>query len=243
MFEEFDQGSGRKSRRQLAASLGVSFVVYTSLLGGVVAASAAYKKIAQKEDLVQVELRPPPKAEPPKPPPPPPEAKPAAPNKPVVNARAKVIRPELKTPDEIPDEKPEEADGPLPDAPTGDEGKDGFLDGVVGGTGTASASEATYAPPPPAPPKKPSAPVPSASNATPEYPRAARRAGIAGVVKVRIWITETGSVSKVEILEGDPIFHSAVTEALMTWRYQPARLPDGSAVAVKRVIHIPFQIQ
>lgn len=242
MFEEFDQGSGRKSRRQLAASLAASFVVYTSALGSVVAASAAYHKIVEKDDLVQVELRPPPKPEPPKPPPPPPpEAKPAAPNKPVVNARAKVIRPELKTPDEVPDEKPEEADGPLPDAPTGDEGKDGFLDGVVGGTGTASASEATYAPPPP-PPAKPSAPVPAADNVPPEYPRAARRAGIAGVVKARIWITETGTVSKVEILEGDPIFHSAVIEALMTWRYQPAR-QNGTPVAVKRVVHFPFQLQ
>jgi protein TonB len=242
MFEEFDQGSGRKSRRQLAASLAASFVVYTSALGSVVAASAAYHKIVEKDDLVQVELRAPPKPEPPPPPPPPPEAKPAAPNKPVVNARAKVIRPELKTPDEIPDEKPAEADGPLPDAVDGDAAKDGFLDGVVGGTGTASASEATYAPPPPPPPQKPSAPVPSADNQTPEYPRAARRAGIGGVVKVRIWITEQGAVSKVEILEGDPIFHSAVTEALMTWRYQPARV-NGTAVAVKRVVHIPFQLQ
>jgi protein TonB len=246
MFEEFDPRALRGSRRQLAASVVASAAVYLGLLGSVVAASAAYRKVIQPdEELVQIELKTPPKPEPPPPPEPPPIVqKPVASPKPVSAARPKAIRPELKAPDEIPDETPEEADGPLPDAPPEGLGQEGFLDGVVGGTGTARASEVgVAAPAPPPPPPKPTPPAPAADNAAPEYPRAARRAGIGGIVKVRVWISAEGLVTRVDILEGDEIFHEAVREALMTWRYTPARMPDGTAVSVRRTVHIPFQIQ
>ncbi len=241
MFEDFDGKRGARDRRRFGVSLLVSAVVYLGVFGSAVLATAAVRKIVQEEKLVQVEFKQPPPEPPPPPPPEPAQVK----EQKVVStapARAKVVRNELKAPDEIPDEKPEEAEGDLPDAPDPGEGRDGFLTGVVGGTGTA-AHAPTPAPPPPKPRMvKPSAPIRNADTAFPEYPRAARRAGTVGTVVARIHVRIDGSVGKVEILDGPEVFHDSVREALMTWRYKPAQLSDGSAVADTHIVRIPFKL-
>jgi protein TonB len=242
MFEGFDRNTKRKDGRRFGVSLAVSGAVYLGLGSSIVIASAAVVKHHEEEKLVQVEFVEPPAPEPEPPPPPPPEApKPIQSTKP---ARAKVVRPELEAPDEIPDEKPQESDAELSDAPPADQGQEGFLTGQVGGTGTGE-----YAPPPPPPPPPPpkivktSSPVRGADNVLPEYPRSARRAGITGTVLARIYVTPFGKISKVEILEGPEVFHEAVRAALMTWKYEPARLSNGQAVADTHVVRIPFTLQ
>jgi periplasmic protein TonB len=235
MFEGFDPKSQRTDRRRFGMSLVVSFAVYVPIIGGIVAASAhAVHKVAEPEKQVDVQFK-----EPPPPPPPPPVEQPK-PQKVVATkpARAKVERPELKAPDEIPDEKPPEADTALPEAAPIDQGQTGYLTGQIGGTGTGEVAP----PPPPPKPKivRSSDPVKDGNFKMPEYPRSARRAGITGTVIARIYVSAQGKVTRVEILEGPDVFHEYVKEALLAWHYTPARLSDGSATADTHIVRVPF---
>lgn len=245
MFEEFDPKQQRKDKGRMGASLAVSCVVYLSIAGGLVAASAAARQVVKEEDLVQVEFAPPPEPEPvaPEPPPPPPAATPPSP-------RPKTARKELSLPKEIPQEKPPESDKPLVDAaPVAQEG---FTDGVAGGTGTARAP-APVAPPAPAPAAKPSGPIHLPENATPPvaksgntapvYPEEARKSGVQAVVVAKLTVSADGKVTAVEIMRGPEVFHASVKAALMTWRYEPARLPDGTAFSTFRIVQLPFKLE
>jgi len=248
MFEEFDPKKQSKDKRRMGASLVVSGVVYLSIAGGLVAASAAARQVVKEEDLVQLEFAPPPEPEPvaPEPPPPPPEAAPPTP-------RPKVQRKELAPPKEIPQEKPAEADRPLVEAPAPEAGQDGFTDGVAGGTGTASVKPVPPPPAPPAPAIKPSGPihlpenatppVAKSGNAAPAYPEEARKSGVQAVVIAKLTVSSDGKVTAVEILRGPEIFHAPVKAALMTWRYEPARLPDGTAFSTFRIVQLPFKLE
>jgi TonB family protein len=89
----------------------------------------------------------------------------------------------------------------------------------------------------------PTAPTPVAGNAAPEYPAAARHAGIETLTKAIIEIGPSGKVEDVCIVDGHRWFDDPVTRALYTWRYEPARLKDGTAVKVKRVLHFPFTLR
>ncbi len=244
MYEDFSGKRRGRDRKRFGISMLASAAVYLALLGSAVLASAAVRKIVQEERLVQVEFKLPP--EPPPPPPPPPEV--TTPQKVASTepARAKVVRPELKAPDAIPDEKPEESSEALVDAPAAGEGQEGSLTGVVGGTGTGTQAPSPPPPPPPPPKRvivKPSAPIRNADTLMPEYPRSARRAGLQGTVVARIYVKADGTVGKVEILEGPEVFHEAVRAALMTWRYKPAQLSDGSSVSDSHIVRIPFNLQ
>lgn len=244
MFEEFDPKSKGKEQRRLGASLAVSSIVYLGLAGGVVAASAAARQAVREEELVQVEVAAPPEPEVPAPEPPPPPTTTPAP-------RPKVQRKALEVPQEIPKDKPPEADKPLAEAPAPG-AQDGFTNGVAGGTGSAAAPTP---PPPPPPPPAPKAsgpvhlpesatpPVAKSGNAAPAYPEEARKAGVQAVVIAKVTISSDGKVTNVEILRGPEIFHAPVKAALMTWRYEPARLPDGTTISVFRIVQLPFKLE
>lgn len=245
MFEEFDPKERRKDKRRMGASLAISSVVYLGLAGGVVAASAAARQAVKEEELVQIEVAAPPEAEPPPPEPPPLEAPPPSP-------RPKVQRKALELPKEIPQEKPPEADKPLAEAPAAGEGQEGFSDGVAGGTGTAAAPATPQpAPAPPAPkatgpvhlPESATPPVAKSGNTAPVYPEEARKAGLQAVVIAKVTISAIGKVTAVDIMRGPEIFHAPVKAALMTWLYEPARLPDGTAIAVFRIVQLPFKLE
>ncbi len=78
---------------------------------------------------------------------------------------------------------------------------------------------------------------------SPDYPRSARRAGIEGTVVVRVYVTPTGSVSGVDIVSGPEVFHEDVRSTLMTWKYTPAKLPDGKTTADSHLVQVPFKLQ
>jgi periplasmic protein TonB len=246
MFEEFDPKTKSRDKRRLGASLAVSSVVYLALAGGVVAASAAARQAVKEEELVQIEVAAPPEPEPPpqEPPPPPPEAPPPS-------AKPKVQRQALELPKEIPQEKPKEADAPLAEAPAAGTGQEGFSDGVAGGTGTAPAPAALPPSPAPAPkatgpvhlPESATPPVAKSGNTAPTYPEEARKAGLQTVVVAKVTISAAGKVTNVEVLRGPEIFHAPVKAALMTWLYEPARLPDGTAISVFRIVQLPFKLE
>lgn len=251
MFEDFGPKKGRTEGQRFGLSLLASGLVYVTIGGGLVAASAAARQAIQEEELVQIEfsLPPEPVAVPEPPAPPPKVAQPAA------SPRPKVERQALRTPDEIPKEKPAESDAALAEAPAAGSGQDGFLDGVAGGTGMAPVKEAVAPPPPPPPPPAPkaagpvhlpesaTAPVAKSGNVAPEYPEAARKSGTQAVVVAKVVIAADGRVTSVEIMRGPDLFHESVKRALMAWRYEPARLPDGTAISVFRIIQLPFKLE
>ncbi len=55
----------------------------------------------------------------------------------------------------------------------------------------------------------------------PIYPSEAKKAGIQGIVVLRATIERDGSVSKLEVLRGNPQLVKAAIEAVQKWRYAP----------------------
>ena len=55
----------------------------------------------------------------------------------------------------------------------------------------------------------------------PEYPEDARKEGKQGTVLMRVTIAKDGSVTDVEIMDGDPAFIPAAKAAVMQWHYKP----------------------
>jgi protein TonB len=246
MFEDFDGKGGRKDQRRFWMSMAGSLVLYGGLAFTVVAASAAARVAPQEEEAVEIDFTPPPEPEP-APPPPPPTPTP----KPPPVAAPKTQRAELEVPQEVPDEKPEESDKPLADAQPSEAGKDGFTNGAAGGTGSAPAP-APVAPAPVAPavvngpvqlPENATPAVASPDNKKAEFPEEALKAGIQDVVIAKIVIKADGSVGAVTILRGNPIFHEVVKAMLMSWHYDPAKLPDGTPISVFKIIQIPFRLE
>lgn len=237
MFEEFEKSSQRKARGRFGVSLATSILLCSGAFGGLIAASAAARSATQEEELVQVEFALPEEAPPPAPPaveaPPPPKPKPR--------------KAELAPPDEIPDEKPAEADGPLVEAAPVEEEPAPVAEAAP--KPAVVEAPAAPAPRPKAPagpvqlPEQATPPVAVAGNTPPAYPEEARKNGVQAVVIAKIVVRENGTVSSVDVLRGPEIFHAAVKAALMTWRYEPARLPDGTAISVFRIVQLPFKLE
>jgi len=163
--------------------------------------------------------------------------------------------PNLVAPEEIRNERPDESDAPLPDVgPTGP--VDGDLNGAVGGTeGGERGGSVTPPPPPPPPPPAPrprgpiqqpenaSQPTPLSSNAAVPYPEAARTQAIRATIIVKLGIGEDGRVISAEILRGNPLFDETVLRVVRGWRFSPARLANGDAISVFKVLPIRFQVE
>lgn len=63
----------------------------------------------------------------------------------------------------------------------------------------------------------------------PVYPAIAKENLISGSVDVRFRISPEGKVYDVKLAKGSPVLAGAATEAVKTWRYEPARL-NGSPI-------------
>ncbi|MBO9540646.1 TonB family protein [bacterium] len=63
----------------------------------------------------------------------------------------------------------------------------------------------------------------------PSYPASAQRLGVEGDVRLRVWVSAEGRVSRVEVvrLSGTPEMDRRAVDALKRWRFAP--LPDGAA--------------
>ena len=214
----------------------VAAIVYAG--AGSVLVAFATTKVVSEEKLVEVSFE---KLVPKKslpPPPPPPKVRK------VVAAVAAPRITELVAPKEVPKEKPPEQDPSKTVA-----------QGTGDGTGIPGAAygsgEAAPAPPPPPPPPKPKkleainlpeeaeVPVPDPGNEAPGYPEAARAAGIEGRVILKIVISETGQVTSVQVMRGDPMLAQAAVEVVKSWKFTPATL-EGKPIAVFRIVPINF---
>jgi periplasmic protein TonB len=81
------------------------------------------------------------------------------------------------------------------------------------------------------------------SSPPPIYPGEARHKGWSGNVRVRVLISEEGSVREVQLAasSGYPSLDAAALEALRHWLFRPAQI-DGRAVAAWVVVPVRFRL-
>ena len=236
----------RASPRDWRTSVAASAAIYATLAFAVVVLSSTAKKVVSKlaVDVKFVERI---VNEPP--PPPPVEVKPQAPA-----AMAPVVRPDQKVrhldkppppkemvaPKAMPQQAPREAD-PSEDkgvAVYGEgKGDAAGLEGGVAQGGTLGGQVGGAI----ALPEDAEPPTPARSNAVPTYPQEARASGRTGMVILKIVILADGTVANVQVLRGDEPFVSSAVEAVKHWKYEPAHY-KGQAIAVYRIIQIPFKL-
>jgi protein TonB len=78
------------------------------------------------------------------------------------------------------------------------------------------------------------------SRVQPDYPTAERRAGREGTVVVTAVIDKDGQPRDPKVIRSvSPVLDAAATEAVLRWRYRPARL-EGRDVAVYTVMRLAF---
>jgi TonB family protein len=75
----------------------------------------------------------------------------------------------------------------------------------------------------------------------PVYPEVARHAGVEGDVILRIYVSSSGQVGDVKILDGPPLLARAAVEAVRQWQYQAPRM-NGSPVEVVTTLVVSFRL-
>jgi TonB family protein len=73
----------------------------------------------------------------------------------------------------------------------------------------------------------------------PKYPAIAESAHVQGTVALGIDISESGTVTDVNVLSGHPILIVAAIDAVKKWRYKPF-LIEGTPAAVHTITLVPF---
>lgn len=73
----------------------------------------------------------------------------------------------------------------------------------------------------------------------PRYPEFARRMRMTGAVEMELTISQTGSVSAVRVLSGEPVLAQSATAAVRQWKYEPAQ-SNGTSVESKVRLTIRF---
>lgn len=231
-------GGDRLRRRRLAAgyALGASLIAGATTLVALTAKGVAPE--VEEPTIIDVQLAKEPEPEP-EPAEPDPRLEPSGPR-----------LPKLRTPTEVPDDAPQEAE-PVEDPNPYGEGDPYRLGG--GGGGIVRARPTLAAAPPPPPPKpKPRGPMrvtedvtpPSCDIPVPSYPSDAKSAGIEGTVFLKYTVTERGAVVDVRVVRGPEALHAASIAALRKTRCTPATLKaTGQAVRVTRAARFPFRIR
>lgn len=104
-------------------------------------------------------------------------------------------------------------------------------------------SNAPAPPPPaaPAPPRGGQAQLAKLiSSAPPAYPPMAKMQRLQGEVLLDVSIDDTGKVTKVAVVSGPAVFHQSAIDAVMRWRYEPARL-NGQPTATHAQVRVFFR--
>lgn len=78
----------------------------------------------------------------------------------------------------------------------------------------------------------------------PDYPASAVEDGVEGVVKLKVLVTETGSVAEVEVTasSGDRRLDAAAKECVRKWLYRPA-IQDGKPRRVHTHATVEFELR
>jgi TonB family protein len=59
-------------------------------------------------------------------------------------------------------------------------------------------------------------------NSSPEYPRSLTEVHVGGMVRLSVTVAATGSVVRVNVVGGNPIFAENARKAVMKWKFSPA---------------------
>jgi protein TonB len=76
----------------------------------------------------------------------------------------------------------------------------------------------------------------------PVYPEVARQAGIEGDVVLRVYISSSGRVTNLKIIDGPPILARAAAEAVQEWQYQAPRM-NGRPANVVTTLVVSFRLR
>ena len=71
----------------------------------------------------------------------------------------------------------------------------------------------------------------------PTLPPEAIERGITGPVVLEVRISETGDVSVLQVLRGDPVLHEAAKAAVAQWKYRPY-IFSGTAVPMIAIVTV-----
>jgi TonB family protein len=76
-----------------------------------------------------------------------------------------------------------------------------------------------------------------------EYPKSAMAAKIHGTISLKILVDATGQPAEIVVLNGLPCgLNERAIETVATWRFEPAKGPDGKPVAVWQKAQLSFQL-
>jgi protein TonB len=76
----------------------------------------------------------------------------------------------------------------------------------------------------------------------PPYPTIAKQARVQGIVQVQIAISETGEVTDVTLLSGNPLLRDAALRAAKQWLFKPTEL-NGRPVRAIGLISFNFKFE
>lgn len=57
----------------------------------------------------------------------------------------------------------------------------------------------------------------------PAYPELARKMNLAGKVKLEVNVSAAGSVTRVKLVGGNPVFEASAVEAVKQWKFESAK--------------------
>jgi len=75
----------------------------------------------------------------------------------------------------------------------------------------------------------------------PDYPPVARQLKIQGTVELEAVVSESGDVTKVEIVSGNPVLTASSVQAVKKWKFKPF-LEDGKAIRVVAPIVVDYKL-
>jgi protein TonB len=80
-----------------------------------------------------------------------------------------------------------------------------------------------------------------ASRVQPEYPTMARQLKIQGSVELEAQVAENGTVTKVDIVSGNPVLTLTAVDAVKRWKFKPFT-EDGKPIKVLAPISMEFKL-
>jgi protein TonB len=78
------------------------------------------------------------------------------------------------------------------------------------------------------------------SKIAPVYPKQAKATGVEGTLVLKVLISDTGKVTNVSLIEGNPILATAAMRAVRQWRYRPY-VRAGKSLAFQTIVLLDFQ--
>jgi protein TonB len=79
------------------------------------------------------------------------------------------------------------------------------------------------------------------TKAQPEYPPIAKQLKIQGTVELEVAVSETGEVTKVDIVSGNAVLTNPAVQAVKRWKFKPF-LEDGKPVRVVAPVVLEFKM-